>query len=571
MGTRELYELWLKNATADEAVANELREIEGKEDEISDRFYRSLEFGTAGLRGVLGAGTNRMNIYTVGQATQGFADYINSQYSEPSVAIGYDSRINSDVFAKHAASVFAGNGIKVHIFSELEPTPVLSFAVRHLKCSAGVIVTASHNPAKYNGYKCYGSEGFQITDEAAGKAYNYIQKTDMFTGVKSVPFDEGLKNGMISYIDDEVLETFLRLVQSQTINEGVCGKSELSVVYTPLNGTGNKPVREIMRRIGVKNVTVVPEQENPDGNFPTCPYPNPEIRDTLTKALELAKKVSSDIILATDPDCDRVSVAVRDGDDYRIITGNEAGVLLLQYILSQRKEKGTLPAEPVALKSIVSSQLAQSVAEKYGCEMVDLLTGFKYIGEYVTELETKGELDRFVLGFEESCGYLVGAHARDKDAVVASMLICEMAGYYKLQGKTMVDVLNEIYGEHGMYLHNVLNFAFEGEEGMEKMKEIMDGLRENMPAQIGGNKVVMYADYQKSVLRYIDSDEEEPIKLPRSNVLSYKMPGGTGVIVRPSGTEPKIKIYITARGNSWDDSRAISNAIEADMKKLMGL
>ena len=299
MGTRELYELWLKNATADEAVANELREIEGKEDEISDRFYRSLEFGTAGLRGVLGAGTNRMNIYTVGQATQGFADYINSQYSEPSVAIGYDSRINSDVFAKHAASVFAGNGIKVHIFSELEPTPVLSFAVRHLKCSAGVIVTASHNPAKYNGYKCYGSEGFQITDEAAGKAYNYIQKTDMFTGVKSVPFDEGLKNGMISYIDDEVLETFLRLVQSQTINEGVCGKSELSVVYTPLNGTGNKPVREIMRRIGVKNVTVVPEQENPDGNFPTCPYPNPEIRDTLTKALELAEKVSSDIILAT--------------------------------------------------------------------------------------------------------------------------------------------------------------------------------------------------------------------------------------------------------------------------------
>ena len=569
MNPNELYELWCKRAVDDGDLVEELKSIKGKDDEILDRFYRNLEFGTAGLRGVIGAGTNRMNIYTVNQATQGLADFLNGKYDSPSVAIAYDSRIKSDLFSKEAAGVLAANGIKVYYFPELVPTPVLSFTVRRLKCSSGIIITASHNPSKYNGYKCYDPKGFQMTDEEAGETFRCIQKVDMFDDVKRMNFDEGIKKGIIEYVKSEIMEEFLQNVQKQSINPGICKDADLNLIYTPLNGTGNKPVREILKRIGVEKVTVVPEQEYPDGNFPTCPYPNPEIRQAFECALKMTDKVKADLLLATDPDCDRVGIAVHQNGEYRLMTGNEVGALMLNYLLSERTKKGTMPKNPIAIKTIVSTELYTDIAKEYGCEVVNLLTGFKYIGEFVTNLEKKGEQDRFIMGFEESYGYLAGIHARDKDAVVASMLICEMAGFYKKQGKTLVDVINELYKKHGMYLHRLLNFGFEGAEGMQKMKDIMSELRENAPVQIGGNKVIFISDYLNSETTEIDSGEVTAIDLPKSNVLSYKMLNNTGVIVRPSGTEPKIKIYITACGTSLADSQAIADAIETDMKRLL--
>ena len=474
---QQLYQLWLEETAGDPALQQELREIAGKEDEILDRFYRNLEFGTAGLRGVIGAGTNRMNVYTVNQATQGLADYLHSAFPAPSVAIAYDSRICSDVFARGAAGVLAANGIHVYIYPELVPTPMLSFAVRELSCSSGIIITASHNPAKYNGYKCYDPNGYQMTDEAAAETYAFIQKTDMFRGVKTMPFDEGLEKGLIEYIGADVVEKFYAQVLSQQINPGVCEKAKLRVVYTPLNGTGNKPVREILRRIGQTDVAVVPQQENPDGNFPTCPFPNPEIREAFNCALELAEKQGADLLLATDPDCDRVGIAVYDAGEYKLMTGNEVGVLLTEYILSCRKAQGTLPKAPVVIKSFVTTELVTRVAEKYGAETRSLLTGFKYIGELITKLEAAGEPERFIVGMEESYGYLAGTHARDKDAVVASMLITEMAAYYKAQGMTLIEKMQALYREHGMYRNSLLNFAFEGASGMEKMRELMQSLR----------------------------------------------------------------------------------------------
>lgn len=566
-----LFDEWKRNATEDPDVVAELEAIGGNKDEIFDRFYQSLKFGTAGLRGVIGAGTNRMNIYTVNQATQGLADFLNSTYEEPSVAIAYDSRIKSDVFSKSAAGVLAANGIKVYIYKELMPTPMLSFAVRELKCQSGIILTASHNPSQYNGYKCYDPEGYQMTDEAANKTYEFISKVDLFTGVKKMSFEEGLEKGLIEYIDDDVIEEFYSRVLTCQINPGVCAKADLSVIYTPLNGTGNKPVREILSRIGQSNVRVVAQQEKPDGNFPTCPYPNPEIKQVFECGIEMSKDNPADLLLATDPDCDRVGIAVKDHGEYHLMSGNEVGAMLLEYILKNRTERQNLPDRPIAVKSIVTSDLIDRIAEHYNCELKGLLTGFKYIGELVTNLEKIEEEDRFVFGMEESYGYLCGTHARDKDAVVASMLICEMAAYYKLQGKTLVQVMNEIYAKYGMYLSHLLNFGFEGAAGMEKMQGIMNRLRSEQLTEIAGRKVVYSADYQSGeCVDHVNGAHSET-GLPKSNVLIYKLEDRSTVIVRPSGTEPKIKVYITAVAPDREAATAVAGELERDIKVKMDI
>ena len=546
MNTTELYTQWLEKATADPDLQAELQAIAGQDEEIRDRFYRSLEFGTAGLRGVIGAGTNRMNVYTVGRATQGLADYLNAKYDHPSVAIGYDSRIKSDLFSKEAAAVLAGNGIKVYLYEELEPTPCLSFAVRQLGAQSGIILTASHNPAKYNGYKCYNKNGYQMTDDEATETYHYIEKVDYFTGIQKADFDAAVADGTVEYIGEKMMTAFLDAVETQCMNRGVCQKADLKVIYTPLNGTGNKPVRAILDRIGVPHVYVVPEQELPDGNFPTCPYPNPEIKQAFELALKMNENIHADLLLATDPDCDRVGIAVMQGSKVRLMSGNEVGAMLLNYLLEMRKQKGTLSQNSVAVKSFVSTDLAQAIAARYGCTFKNLLTGFKYIGEVVTQLESQGRADDFVMGFEESYGYLAGTHARDKDAVVASMLICEMAAYYKLQGLSLGDVMDKIYADYGYYDNAVVSYTFEGEAGMEKMAGIMNHLRQNPPKTLGGSPVVEHSDYQSSLSTDLVSGKSTPIDLPKSNVLEYKAENGCKLIVRPSGTEPKIKTYVTA-------------------------
>lgn len=570
MNNNELYDLWLEKAVADPDLKEELLSIKGNDDEILDRFYRELEFGTAGLRGVIGAGTNRMNYYTVGRATQGLADFLNKHFDKPSIAIGYDSRIKSEYFSVEAAKTLAANGIKVYLYKELEPTPCLSFAIRHFKTSSGIILTASHNPAKYNGYKCYNENGYQMTDEEAEETYGFIQKVDYFDGIKTMDFDEAVEKGLIEYMGQDVIDLFLDEVIKQCVNPGICEKADLNVIYTPLNGTGNKPVRKILDRIGVKKVTVVPQQENPDGNFPTCPFPNPEIKQAFECALELAKSVKPDLLLATDPDCDRVGIAVNDGNgEYQLMSGNEVGAMLLNYLLSQKKEQGKLSENSIAVKSFVSTDLAEVIAKKYNCTFKNLLTGFKYIGELITQLEKEGKADNFVMGFEESYGYLAGTHARDKDAVVASMLICEMAAYYKTKGKTLIDVMNELYDEFGYYCNTVQSYTFEGASGMQKMADIMDGLRVNVPTQFAGYKVTKIDDYKTSISTAVDTKEESKITLPKSNVLAYTLTDGNKVIVRPSGTEPKIKAYITAIGTSEDNAKEIANKLLKDADKLM--
>ena len=570
MDVNALYNEWLLKANGDPDLIEELESIKGNDEEILDRFYRCLDFGTAGLRGVIGAGTNRMNIYTVGQATQGLSDYLNKNFEKPSIAIGYDSRIKSEYFSKEAAKVLAANGIKVYLYDELEPTPCLSFAIRKFHTSSGIILTASHNPAKYNGYKCYDPNGYQMTDEAAEETYNYIQKIDYFTGIKTMDFDEAVQKGLIEYIGEEVIEEFLDEVEKQCVNPGICKKAGLRVIYTPLNGTGNKPVRKILKRIGVEDIRVVAEQENPDGNFPTCPFPNPEIKQAFECALKITKEFDADILLATDPDCDRVGIAVPNSDgEFVLMSGNEVGAMLLNYLLSQKKANGTLSPTAVAVKSFVSTDLAQEIAKKYNCTFKNLLTGFKYIGEVITNLEKEGRADDFVMGFEESYGYLAGTHARDKDAVVGSMLICEMAAYYKTLGKSLVDVMNDIYDEFGYYCNTVKSYEFEGASGMEKMAKIMDTLRSNPPKQIAGMDVTYIGDYKTSVAKDLENGTESVIDLPKSNVLAYKVTGGNGVIVRPSGTEPKIKAYITAIGNSKDTANEIADKLIADASKFM--
>ena len=569
MDINSLYNEWLEKATVDPDLIAELESIKGNDEEILDRFYRSLEFGTAGLRGVIGAGTNRMNYYTVCQATQGLADFLKKHFENPSVAIGYDSRIKSDYLSREAAKVLAANSVKVYLFEELEPTPCLSFAIRHFHTSSGIILTASHNPAKYNGYKCYNSNGYQMTDEEANETYEFIQKVDYFTGIKTMDFDEAVEQGLIEYMGDEVIDAFLDEVQKQCINPEIVKESNLKVIYTPLNGTGNKPVRKILDRIGVKDVHIVPEQENPDGSFPTCPFPNPEIRQSFECALKMADEIKPDLLLATDPDCDRVGIAVQDGNGgYKLMTGNEVGAMMLNYLLSQKAEKGTLTPESIAVKSFVSTDLAEVIAKKYNCSFKNLLTGFKYIGEVITQLEAQGKSDEFVMGFEESYGYLAGTHARDKDAVVASMLICEMAAYYKSKGMSLAEVMDSLYDEFGYYFNVVESYTFEGASGMEKMAGIMDGLRQNAPSEFAGMSVTKTDDYKTSVSLNADGTTSV-IELPKSNVLAYTLTDGNKIIVRPSGTEPKIKAYITAIGKDKQSAQVIADRLIAEANEIM--
>ncbi|MDD5796068.1 MAG: phospho-sugar mutase [Oscillospiraceae bacterium] len=568
----DLYKVWCEKAQDDKDLITELKAIENDNDEIYERFYKSLEFGTAGLRGIIGAGTNRMNIYVVRHATQGLANYVLKKYGKGSVAISHDSRIKADVFMNEAAKVLAANGIKVYITKELEPTPVLSYLVRYFKCQAGIMITASHNPAAYNGYKAYGEDGCQMTDVAAGQVYEEIQKLDMFEDVKTIDLDKAIESGLVEYVTDDVYDSYIEKVKEQQINPGICKGADLKVVYTPLNGTGNKLVRRILKEIGVEDVEIVKEQELPDGNFTTCPYPNPEIKEALQKGLELCDKVKPDLLLATDPDADRVGIAVKDYDgSYRLISGNEDGIMLTDYILSSRKANGTLPEKPVMVKTIVTSILLNRICEKYGCELKNVLTGFKYIGEVILNLEKKNEENRFVFGFEESYGYLAGTYVRDKDAVVASMLICEMAAYFKKQGKTLAQVIDGIYEEYGYYLNTTLSYEFSGAAGMQKMADIMSGLRANMPEEICGYKVVKTADYSLSIEKDLVNNTETTIDLPKSNVIQFNLEGDNAVIVRPSGTEPKIKLYITSVGKIKEDAQEVADKLAKAMEKDLGL
>ena len=569
MEINKAYTLWCEKATDDPDLIPELLSVKGDNDAISDRFYRELEFGTAGLRGVIGAGTNRMNVYTVGRASQGIADYVNSITDCGSIAIAYDSRIKSRLFAETAAGVFAANGITAYIYDELMPTPMLSFAVRYLKCNAGVVITASHNPAKYNGYKAYGPDGCQLNLEASNLVFSYIEKTDFFTGIKKLAFEDGIKCGKIKYIENEVIEAFLDNCKTQSLSPEILGASDMSVVYTPLHGTGNKPVREILKRVGIKNVTVVPEQELPDGHFPTAPYPNPELSQPFECALKLAETVKPDILLGTDPDCDRVGIAVCNNGKYELMSGNQVGALLLDYILRKRTELGTLPENPIAVKTIVTSEICQKIADKYGCELRNVLTGFKFIGEQIFGLEEKNEQDRYVFGFEESYGYLSGTFVRDKDAVTASMLICEMACYYKNLGKNLFEALQDIENELGYYTNKQSSYTFEGQQGMQTMASIMSELGKTPPAEIAGSAVCEIRDYKASVAKDLKTGKERRIELPSSDVLEFRLDNGCSLIVRPSGTEPKIKIYLSSIGTSKAESIALCNALKAAGDKLM--
>ena len=554
------YQRWLSAELEDPALKQELLAIQGQDEQIKDRFAVSLKFGTAGLRGVLGAGSNRMNIYVVRQATQGLANWVKTQGGKQLVAISYDSRINSDVFAKTAACVLAANGIHVRIYDALMPVPALSFATRYYGANAGIMVTASHNPAKYNGYKAYGPDGCQMTDDAAAIVYAEIQKTDILTGAKMMSFEEGLAQGLIQYVEDSCKEALYDAIESRSVRPGLCKSAGLKLVYSPLNGSGLVPVLRVLRDIGISDITVVPEQREPDGNFPTCPYPNPEIFEALRLGLELAKKENADLMLATDPDADRVGIAIRCPDgSYELVTGNEVGVLLLDYICQGRLENGTMPKNPVAVKSIVSTPLADAVATHYGVEMRSVLTGFKWIGDQIATLEAAGEVERFLFGFEESYGYLAGPYVRDKDAIIGSMLICEMAAYYRSIGSSIKQRLEELYAQYGRYLNQVDSFEFPGLSGMDKMAGIMNTLRTNPPAEIGGYKVTKVTDYEKP----------EQTGLPAANVLIYALEGGATVVVRPSGTEPKIKTYFTTLGKDLAEAQAQKDTLAQALKPLL--
>ena len=554
------YKRWLAADLEDPALTEELKSIEGQDEQIKERFAVALKFGTAGLRGVLGAGSNRMNIYVVRQATQGLANWVKTQGGNQLVAISYDSRINSDVFAKTAACVLAANGIKVRIYDALMPVPALSFATRYYKANAGIMVTASHNPAKYNGYKAYGPDGCQMTDDAAAVVYAEIQKTDILTGAKMMSFEDGLAQGLIEYVGDDCKEGLYDAIKACQVRPGLCKTAGLKLVYSPLNGSGLVPVTRILNDIGIDDITIVPEQKYPDGNFPTCPYPNPEIFEALRLGLELAKSSGADLMLATDPDADRVGIAIKCPDgSYELVSGNEVGVLLLDYICAGRIEKGTMPKNPVAVKSLVSTPLADAVAANYGVEMRNVLTGFKWIGDQIARLEADGEVERFILGFEESYGYLAGPYVRDKDAIIGSMLICEMAAYYRSIGSSIKQRLEEIYAKYGRYLNKVDSFEFPGLSGMDKMAGIMASLREKPPVEIGGYKVVKVTDYENTA----------ETGLPAANVLVYALDGGATVIVRPSGTEPKIKTYFTTLGKDLAEAEAQKNQLAEALKPIL--
>ena len=558
----ELLSVWIENVKDEELLA-ELKAMKeaGDEEAITDAFFQELAFGTAGLRGTLGAGTNRMNIYTVGRATQGFADYLVKNFESPTVAIARDSRNNGELFVKTTAAILAANGVTPYVYPKISPVPTLSWATRYLECSGGICMTASHNPAAYNGYKAYGPDGCQITSEAADAISAAMNACDPFRDVKTMDFDEAVEQGLVKWIGDEVLDAYYDAVADKSVNnltDEQIANAPLKLVYTPLNGTGLIPVTTVLNKVGVTDITVVPEQRDPDGDFPTCPYPNPEIREAMQKGIDLCQEVKPDLLLATDPDADRVGVACADGDDYTLLTGNEMGVLLLDYICKMRAERGEDLSNKVAVTTIVSSAMVDALAEEYGFELRRCLTGFKYIGDIITGLSDAGEVDRFIFGFEESYGYLSGDHVRDKDAVNASMLICQMAQYYKLQGKNLVQAMRALYEKHGFYHNKTVSLSYPGADGAAKMAGIMAGLRVEAPAEIAGAKVEAVVDYATCVNG-----------LPKADVIEFDLEGGNKAIVRPSGTEPKIKLYIFAKGEDAAAADALIGAIEEDGRKLL--
>lgn len=558
----ELLNTWLANVT-DEELLVELKAMQeaGDEDAITDAFFQDLAFGTAGLRGTIGAGTNRMNIYTVGRATQGFADYLNKTFENPTVAIARDSRNKGELFVKTTAAILAANGVTSYVYPKISPVPTLSWATRYLKCSGGICMTASHNPAPYNGYKAYGPDGCQITSEAADAISAAMNACDPFKDIKTMDFDAAVEQGLVKWIDDEVLDAYYDAVADKSVNnltDEQIANAPLKLVYTPLNGTGLIPVTTVLNKVGITDITVVPEQRDPDGDFPTCPYPNPEIREAMQKGIDLCQEVKPDLLLATDPDADRVGVACADGDDYTLLTGNEMGVLLLDYICKMRAERGEDLSNKVAVTTIVSSAMVDALAAEYGFELRRCLTGFKYIGDIITGLSDAGEVDRFIFGFEESYGYLSGDHVRDKDAVNASMLICQMAQYYKLQGKNLVEAMRDLYEKHGYYHNKTVSLSYPGADGAAKMAGIMKSLRDEAPAEIAGSKVEAVVDYATCVNG-----------LPAADVIEFDLEGGNKAIVRPSGTEPKIKLYIFAKGEDAAAADALIAAIEEDGRKLL--
>lgn len=571
------FERWLENAKTDQDVVNELLAMRNDEAKVEDAFYRDLAFGTGGLRGVIGAGTNRMNVHTVAKASQGLANYVIQNFPEGKrkIAVSYDSRIKADVFAKVASGVFAANGIEVHIYTELMPTPNLSYAVRALGCSAGIMVTASHNPAKYNGYKVYGADGCQITTEAAALILAEITKVDIFDDVKQMSFEQGMQDGMIHYISEQVYTDFVEEVKNQSVltaaeKNGLKVNRDVAIVYSPLNGTGLKPVLRTLKESGYTNITVVKEQELPDGNFPTCPYPNPEIKEAMALGMEYAAKCNADLLLATDPDCDRVGIAVKDekgvrgnAGEYVLLTGNETGMLLLDFICSMRKEAGTMPEDPVCIKTIVTIDMAERIAASYGVKTINVLTGFKFIGEQIGMLEARGKADSYIFGFEESYGYLSGSYVRDKDAVDGAFMICEMFAYYATKGISLLDKLNELYSIYGFCLNTLYSYEFEGSAGFAKMQNIMetfmafnDKIANGEEISFGGKKVQKLLDYSKG----LDG-------LPKSDVMKFLLEDNCSVVVRPSGTEPKMKTYISVSASSREEASKIEAEMTAQLKE----
>ena len=555
----EEYQRWLAADLQDADLSPELRKIQGNDEEIKDRFAVSLQFGTAGLRGVLGAGTNRMNIYVVAQATQGLANWVKTQGGTQTVAISFDTRLKSDVFSKTAAGVLAANGIKVRIYDAAMPVPALSVATRYYNCNSGIMVTASHNPAKYNGYKAYGPDGCQMPDQAADVVYNEIQKIDVLNGAQQISFAQGVEDGLIRFVGDDCKKAFYEAIEACQVRPGLAATSGLKLVYSPLNGSGLVPVTQVLKDIGITDITIVPEQEYPNGYFTTCSYPNPEIYAALESGLKLAKECDADLMLATDPDADRVGIAMKCPDGtYELVTGNEMGALLLDYICAGRIEKGTMPKDPVAVMSLVSTPLAKAIAKHYNVELRSVLTGFKWIGDQILNLEKNHQEDRFIFGFEESYGYLAGSYVRDKDAVVASMLICEMAAYYRANGSSIKQRLEEIYSQYGRYFNKTDSFEFPGLSGMDKMAGIMTQLRQEPPAAIGAHKITKAVDFKKS----------EETGLPPANVLLYELENGATVIIRPSGTEPKIKAYFTTLGKDLAEAQAQKDELAAAVEPI---
>lgn len=556
---KDEYLRWAKYDLIDADLDYEIRDIKGDDDAIKERFSASLSFGTAGIRGTIGVGTGRMNIFVVRQATQGVSDWIKSKNDGDTVAISYDSRIKSYEFAKDTASVFAANGIKVRMYDSIMPVPALSFATRYYKCTAGIMITASHNPSKYNGYKAYGPDGCQITDDDAYIVYNAIQKIDVLSGAKYMSFAEGVEKGLIKFIGDDCKKAFYDEIESMQVRPNIAKDANLKLVYSPLNGTGLVPVTKMLKRIGISDIKIVKEQEYPNGYFTTCTYPNPEFVEALEKGLSLAKKENADLMLATDPDADRVGIAMKcPNGDYELVTGNEMGVLLLDYICAARIENKTMPKNPVAIKSIVSTPLAELIAKEYGVELIATLTGFKWIGDQIKKLEEKNEENRFIFGFEESYGYLSSTYVRDKDAVSSAILICEMAAYYRSIGSSIKEHLENIYKKYGRYLNKVDSFEFPGLSGMEKMKKIMDSLRKNPLKEIGNISVIKVTDYEDS----------SSTNLPKANVLKFELESKETVIIRPSGTEPKIKIYYTTKGTNLKDAKEKKEVLSKALKPL---